>query len=70
MEFPLTSLKSEQQLHDAQAVLDELLAKGKLSVGKERIWTLSAIWSPPTRISTYHNRTGVGCRHAAALDGG
>jgi HTH-type transcriptional regulator/antitoxin HigA len=35
MQFPLTSLKSEKQLHDAQAVLDELLAKGKLSVGEE-----------------------------------
>ncbi len=35
MEFPLTSLKSQKQLHDAQAVVDELLAKGKLTVGEE-----------------------------------
>jgi HTH-type transcriptional regulator/antitoxin HigA len=35
MQFPLTSLKSEKQLHDAHAVLDELLAKGKLTVGEE-----------------------------------
>jgi HTH-type transcriptional regulator/antitoxin HigA len=35
LKFPLTSLKSEGQFQDAQAVIDELLAKGKLSVGEE-----------------------------------
>ena len=35
MKFPLASLKSEKQFHDAQAVIDQLLAKGKLSVGEE-----------------------------------
>ncbi|MGO9915278.1 MAG: helix-turn-helix domain-containing protein [Isosphaeraceae bacterium] len=35
VKFPLASLKSEEQFQDAQAVLDELLAKGKLSVGEE-----------------------------------
>lgn len=33
--FPLTSLKSEEQLQDAQAVVDELLAKAKLTTGEE-----------------------------------
>ncbi len=35
MKFPLASLKSEKQFHDAQAVLDQLLAKGKLRDGEE-----------------------------------
>ena len=35
LRFPLTSLKSEEQFQDAQGVIDELLAKGKLSVGEE-----------------------------------
>ena len=35
LKFPLTSLKSEEQFQDAQAVIDELLAKGKLRVGEE-----------------------------------
>ena len=35
VKFPLASLKSEEQFQAAQAVLDELLAKGKLSVGEE-----------------------------------
>ena len=35
LKFPLASLKSEGQFQDAQAVIDELLAKGKLSVGEE-----------------------------------
>jgi HTH-type transcriptional regulator/antitoxin HigA len=35
LKLPLTSLRSEGQLQDAQAVVDELLAKGKLSVGEE-----------------------------------
>ena len=35
LKFPLTSLKSEEQFQDAQAVMDELLAQGKLSVGEE-----------------------------------
>lgn len=35
VKFPLTSLKSEEQLQDAQAVLDELLAKAKLTRGEE-----------------------------------
>jgi HTH-type transcriptional regulator / antitoxin HigA len=35
LNFPLASLKSERQLREAQAVLDEVLAKGKLSIGEE-----------------------------------
>ncbi|MGO8751743.1 MAG: helix-turn-helix domain-containing protein [Thermoguttaceae bacterium] len=35
VKFPLASLKSEEQFQDAQAVLDELLAKGKLGAGEE-----------------------------------
>lgn len=35
MKFPLTSLKSEEQLEAAQEVLDELLAKEKLNAGEE-----------------------------------
>jgi HTH-type transcriptional regulator/antitoxin HigA len=35
MKFPLASLKSEEQFQNAQAVIDGLLAKGKLSVGEE-----------------------------------
>lgn len=35
VKFPLTSLKSEEQLQDAQAVLDALLAKEKLTAGEE-----------------------------------
>ena len=35
VKFPLTSLKSEEQFQAAQAVLDELLAKGKLNAGEE-----------------------------------
>ena len=35
VKFPLTSLKSEEQFQAAQAVLDELLAKGKLTAGEE-----------------------------------
>jgi HTH-type transcriptional regulator/antitoxin HigA len=35
LKFPLASLKSESQFQAAQAVLDELLAKGKLTAGKE-----------------------------------
>lgn len=35
MKFPLASLKSEGHFQDAQAVIDGLLAKGKLSVGEE-----------------------------------
>jgi len=35
VKFPLTSLKSEEQLQDAQAVLDELLAKEKFTAGEE-----------------------------------
>jgi len=35
VKFPLTSLKSEEQLQDARAVLDELLAKEKLAAGEE-----------------------------------
>lgn len=34
VKFPLTSLKSETQLQDAQSVLDELLAKEKLTAGE------------------------------------
>ena len=35
LKFPLTSLKSEEQFQDAQAVMDALLAQGKLNVGEE-----------------------------------
>jgi HTH-type transcriptional regulator/antitoxin HigA len=35
MKFPLASLKSEEQFQGAQAALDELLVKGKLTVGEE-----------------------------------
>jgi HTH-type transcriptional regulator/antitoxin HigA len=35
VKFPLTSLKSEEQFQDAQAVLDELLVKEKLTAGEE-----------------------------------
>lgn len=35
VKFPLTSLKSEEQFQDAQAVLDKLLAKEKLTAGEE-----------------------------------
>jgi HTH-type transcriptional regulator/antitoxin HigA len=35
LKFPLASVKSERQFQDAQSVIDELLAKGTLSVGEE-----------------------------------
>ena len=35
LKFPLASLKLEEQFQDAQAVIDGLLAKGKLSAGEE-----------------------------------
>ena len=35
MKFPLASFKSEEHFQDAQAVIDDLLAKGKLSAGEE-----------------------------------
>lgn len=35
MKFPLASIKAEGQFQDAQAVIDGLLAMGKLSVGEE-----------------------------------
>jgi len=35
LEFPLTSLKSENQFNEAQRVIDKLLVKGKLSTGEE-----------------------------------
>jgi HTH-type transcriptional regulator/antitoxin HigA len=35
LKFPVISLKSEEQFQDAQAVIDELLARKKLSVGEE-----------------------------------
>jgi HTH-type transcriptional regulator/antitoxin HigA len=35
LKFPLASLKSEKQFVNAQSVIDELLAKGTLSVGEE-----------------------------------
>lgn len=34
-EFPLVSIRSERQLDGAQAVIDRLLAKGKLDAGEE-----------------------------------
>ncbi len=35
LRFPVTSLKSEKQFQEAQSVIDELLARNKLSVGEE-----------------------------------
>jgi len=35
LKFPLASLKSKEHFQDAQAVIDGLLARGKLSVGEE-----------------------------------
>ena len=35
LKFPLASLKPEEHFQDAQAVMDELLAKGKLVAGEE-----------------------------------
>lgn len=35
LKFPLVSLKSEEQSGSAQAIIDELLAKGTLSIGEE-----------------------------------
>ena len=35
LEFPLTSIKSEEHLSVAQDIMDELLSKGKLSHGEE-----------------------------------
>ena len=35
LKFPLASIKSEEQFQDAQAVIDDLLAKGKLGAGEE-----------------------------------
>lgn len=32
--FPLTSIRSERQLRDAQQVMDRILAKGKLTAGE------------------------------------
>lgn len=34
-EFPLASIRSEKQLDDAQLVLDNLMAKGRLEAGEE-----------------------------------
>jgi HTH-type transcriptional regulator/antitoxin HigA len=33
--FPLASIKSDEQLEEAQKVMDQLLARGKLNVGEE-----------------------------------
>lgn len=35
MAFPLASIKSDEQLHEAQKVMDQLLAKGALDAGQE-----------------------------------
>lgn len=32
--FPLTSIRSERQLRDAQQIMDRILAKGRLSAGE------------------------------------
>ncbi|MCE9552923.1 MAG: helix-turn-helix domain-containing protein [Planctomycetes bacterium] len=40
-EFPLTSIRSAKHLEEAQAVIDNLLAKGKLRKGEE--WYLDAL---------------------------
>ena len=34
-DFPLASIKSDEQLQEAQKVMDQLLAQGKLKVGEE-----------------------------------
>jgi len=33
--FPLASIKSDEQLHEAQKVMDQLLARGRLDDGEE-----------------------------------
>jgi HTH-type transcriptional regulator/antitoxin HigA len=35
MAFPLASIKSDEQLHEAQKVMDQLLARGRLDEGDE-----------------------------------
>src|SRR5438132_7153534 len=35
MAFPLASIKSDEQLREAQKVVDQLLARGKLGAGEE-----------------------------------
>src|SRR5882672_6951683 len=35
MAFPLASIKSDEQLQEAQKVMDHLLARGQLDVGEE-----------------------------------
>ena len=35
MAFPLASIKSDEQLQEAQKVMDQLLARGKLGAGEE-----------------------------------
>ncbi len=35
MAFPLTSIKSDEQLREAQKVMDQLLAQGELNEGEE-----------------------------------
>src|SRR5437588_762643 len=35
MAFPLASIKSDEQLREAQKVMDQLLARGKLGAGEE-----------------------------------
>jgi HTH-type transcriptional regulator / antitoxin HigA len=35
LKFPLASLRSEKQFQNAQSVIDQLLVKGKLSVGED-----------------------------------
>jgi HTH-type transcriptional regulator / antitoxin HigA len=35
MAFPLASIKSDEQLHEAQKVIDRLLAQGELNCGEE-----------------------------------
>jgi hypothetical protein len=35
LKFPPASIKSEEQFQDAQAVIDDLLAKGKLGAGEK-----------------------------------
>jgi HTH-type transcriptional regulator/antitoxin HigA len=35
MGFPLASIRSDEQLHEAQKVMDRVLARGKLDAGEE-----------------------------------
>ena len=50
--FPLASVKSDEQLQEAQKVMDQLLARGKVGDGEECTSMRSATSLPPTRTNT------------------